>query len=100
MAEIEEFPHASVLQLLTGHFHETSCYRTHRRDGVGDWLLIHTISGAGRFGHSGGDLIAGAGDWVLIRPRTLHDYAVAPSSESWELLWAHFQPRSGWLPWL
>lgn len=68
--------------------------------GVDDWLLIYTISGSGRFGHSGGDLFTSIGDLVLIRPGTLHDYAVAPSAKSWELLWAHFQPRPEWLPWL
>ena len=48
----------------------------------------------------GGELIARPGDWVLIRPGTLHDYAVAASETRWELLWAHFQPRPDWLPWL
>ncbi|HEV2514389.1 MAG TPA: helix-turn-helix domain-containing protein [Devosia sp.] len=100
MAKLDTPRHERVLQLLTGHYHETSGYRTYREHGVDDWLLIHTISGAGRFGHAGGELIAGAGDWVLIRPATLHDYAVAPSEKHWELLWVHFQPRPDWLPWL
>lgn len=100
MVEIDRFTHRPVLQLLTGHFHEISGYRAHRPRGVDDWLLIHTIAGAGRFGHPGGELITGSGDWVLIRPGTLHDYAVAASGTSWELLWAHFQPRPDWLPWL
>lgn len=100
MARPRELTHTPVRQLLTGHFHETSGYRVYRPDGVGDWLLIHTTTGAGRFGHGGGDLIAGRGDWVLIRPGTLHDYAVAPSAEAWELLWVHFHPRAHWLEWL
>lgn len=58
MAQPQQFAHTPVLQLLTGHFHETSGYRVLRPDGVGDWLLIHTIAGAGRFGHAGGDLIS------------------------------------------
>jgi AraC family transcriptional regulator of arabinose operon len=100
MSEIEEALYTPSLQLLSGHFHETSGYRIWRPNGVDDWLLIHTISGGGRFGHAGGDLIAETGDWVLIRPGTLHDYAVAPSASSWELLWAHFHPRPDWLAWL
>jgi AraC family transcriptional regulator of arabinose operon len=100
MAKLETPRHERVRQLLTGHYHETSGYRTYREHGVDDWLLIHTISGAGRFGHAGGDLVAGRGDWVLIRPTTRHDYAVAPSEKHWELLWAHFQPRPDWLQWL
>lgn len=100
MIENDAHPHLPVLQLFTGHFYETSGYRAYRPRGGGDWLLIHTISGAGRFGHAGGDLIVGPGDWVMIRPGTLHDYAVAPSDKHWELLWAHFQPRPDWLAWL
>lgn len=100
MAEIDAYRHRPVLQLLTGHFHETSGYRAYRPRGVDDWLLIHTIVGTGRFGHPGGELLARPGDWVLIRPGTLHDYAVAASDTSWELLWAHFQPRADWLTWL
>jgi len=100
MHQSQEFAHSPVLKLLTGHFREESGYRVYRPDGVGDWLLIYTIAGAGRFGHHGGDLVAIAGDWVLIRPGTLHDYAVAPSATGWELLWVHFQPRAHWLEWL
>ena len=33
------------IELLAGHFHEGSSYRIVRRDGVGDWLLIATVSG-------------------------------------------------------
>jgi|SRR5215217_324686 len=96
MAELPEAPHKDVHSLLTGHFHETSGYRAVRRQGVGDWLLIHTISGRGRIGHAGGDLMVEAADWVLLRPGTPHDYGVEPELQHWELLWAHFQPRSDW----
>jgi len=100
MADLPEAPHKAVRSLLTGHFHETSGYRAVRRQGVGDWLLIHTISGRGRVGHAGGDLMVQAGDWVLLRPGTPHDYGVEPELQRWELLWAHFQPRSDWFAWL
>jgi AraC family transcriptional regulator of arabinose operon len=100
MIKPHQLAHTPVLGLLTGHYHETSGYRVLRPDGVGDWLLIHTIAGAGRFGHAGGELISGPRDWVLIRPGTLHDYAVAPAAASWELLWVHFHPRAHWLEWL
>ncbi len=100
MAGREKYRPTPVARLLTGHFHETSGYRAYRREGVDDWLLVHTRAGQGRFGHAGGDLIAGPDDWVLIRPGTLHDYAVAPEASTWELLWAHFHPRSEWLAWL
>ena len=100
MARIADVDYSPALELFTGHYHEGSGYRIVRRDGVGDWLLIATINGKGRFGYDGGELITVAGDWVLIRPGTLHDYGVEPSLKRWELLWAHFQPRAHWLGWL
>ena len=100
MAEDDDDRYSPVLELMTGHFHEGSGYRIVRRDGVGDWLLIATLGGKGRFGHVDGELITDPGDWVLIRPGTLHDYGVEASLKEWELLWAHFQPRAHWLPWL
>ncbi len=100
MATTSPNSYLPVLELLTGHFHEGSGYRIVRREGVGDWLLIATLSGKGRFGHAGGELITEPGDWVMIRPGTFHDYGVEASLRQWELLWVHFQPRAHWLPWL
>lgn len=98
MSDAQETPYRPLLQLLTGHFHETSGYRAYRKNGVADWLLIHTLSGRGRFEHAKGTLIAMPGDWVLLRPGTLHDYGVEAELQNWELAWAHFQPRKDWLP--
>lgn len=98
MAEPTDTPHQAVLSLLTGHFRETSGYRAIRRNGVGDWLLIQTIGGRGRFGYPGGELLAEPADWVLLRPGTPHDYGVEPMLQRWDLVWAHFQPRADWLP--
>ncbi|MGV3577199.1 MAG: helix-turn-helix domain-containing protein [Devosia sp.] len=100
MSEIAENPYQATRRLLTGHFHETSGYRAVRRRGVGDWLLVHTTGGRGRFGYAGGELIVEAGDWVLLRPGTPHDYGVEAELERWELVWAHFQPRADWAEWL
>lgn len=100
MAKVAAARLPSVLELLTGHYHEGSGYRIVRREGVGDWLLIATLGGKGRFGHAGGELVTAPGDWVLIRPGTPHDYGVEASLKQWELLWVHFQPRAHWLAWL
>ncbi len=97
----EKTPHPTVADLVTGHFHETRGYRTWRERGTQDWLLILTLDGAGRFGHGAdGESLMGAGDVVLLRPGTRHDYGIAPSKGTWEILWAHFQPRPAWLDWL
>jgi AraC family transcriptional regulator of arabinose operon len=100
MAKAAATNRPSVLELITGHYHEGSGYRIVRREGVGDWLLIATLSGKGRFGHASGELVVEPGEWVLIRPGTPHDYGVEASLKQWELLWVHFQPRAHWLPWL
>ena len=100
MAHHADTPYQATKSLLTGHFHEQSGYRATRRQGSGDWLLILTLGGQGRFGHAGGDLLATPGDWVLLRPGTPHDYGVEPQQQRWELLWAHFQPRADWFAWL
>jgi len=88
--------HPEVLHLVTGHFHEAAGYETWRARGTGDWLLIATLSGGGRFGHAGGEFTTGPGDLTLFRPGTRHDYGVAPSLGRWELLWTHFHPRPDW----
>ncbi len=86
--------------LVTGHFHKGPRYTTYREHGTRDWLLVHTLSGHGRFGHAAGEFITQPGDLVLVRPGVLHDYGTARGHRHWEPLWAHFIPRPGWLPWL
>lgn len=97
MSQFDVTPYSPTDRLLTGHFHETSGYRAFRPDGVADWLLVYTIAGSGRFGHADGDLLTSAGDWVLLKPSTRHDYGVPNGANAWELLWAHFEPRAEWL---
>jgi AraC family transcriptional regulator, arabinose operon regulatory protein len=93
-----ETPLIAYRRLLTGHFRQGSGYKTWRSQGTRDWLLIYTVGGAGRFGFRDGEFVSRGGDVVLIAPGALHDYGVV--STRWELLWAHFQPRSHWLEWL
>ncbi len=80
--------------LLAGHYVRGQGYVRRRPGGTDDWLLVMTLSGEGQFG---GDLAVENPSLVLIAPGTTHDYGIGPSAESWELLWAHFQPPSNWL---
>lgn len=91
---------ATVDQLITGHFVERERYAVWRQKGTYDWLLILTLAGAGRFGYPGGDFIATAGELVLLRPHTRHDYSLEPHHRHWELLWVHFFPVIEWQRWL
>ncbi|WP_189070228.1 helix-turn-helix domain-containing protein [Deinococcus radiotolerans] len=93
-------PFPPFLNVAPNHELKTSGYYAWREHGTNDWLLKFTISGRGRIGHAGGELITEAGDCVLFRPGTRHDYGVERSLERWEVTWAHFRPRPEWLDWL
>src|SRR5579872_2159591 len=85
-----------VSQLITGYDRPGSVVWTYREYGTTDWLLIYTLSGQGRFGFEGGQVIAQAGEMVLLRPRTRHDYGAESTPGQWERLWTHFHPLPHW----
>ncbi len=89
-----------VSNLVTGHFKEVTGYSSWRPHGTRDWLIILTLGGHGRFGHSKGEIVTSTNDLVLMKPDTPHDYGVANGHPKWELVWAHFTPRPDWTPWL
>ena len=93
-------PYKEIAALVTGHFKEVTGYSSWRPHGTRDWLLILTLAGHGRFGTGKGDVVANANELVLIKPNSPHDYGVASGHAKWELIWAHFTPRTEWLDWL
>lgn len=93
-----ESRHPVVHRVAGGHLYVESGYTTYRRRGTTDWLLIHTVSGAGRLAGRDGEIRTAPGDATLQAPRTLHDYGTAPDADHWEIVFAHFHPRSEWLP--
>jgi AraC family transcriptional regulator of arabinose operon len=93
-------PHDRTTTLVTGHFKQGADYCAWRPTGTDDWLLIYTLGGLGRFGYSGGEIIARPGDLVLLRPGTFHDYGVESTLKKWDLLWVHFHPRPECIDWL
>ena len=84
-----------VLTISAGHFQESVGYFTSRSRGASSWLLIYTVSGSGRFGVPGRSFVSQPGEACLLAPRVPHEYGTADLG-SWELLWAHFQPRPHW----
>ncbi len=100
MPNRRESPHPPFFpfsQIAPRHHIKRRGYSTWRQHGTEDWLLNHTIDGKGRFGFNGGEIIVEAGDALLVRPGTLHDYGVEPTLEYWNIVWTHFRPRPGWL---
>ena len=94
-----EAPDPTFNRLMAGRFDEGASYRTWRTHGTDDWLLIHTEDGQGRFGvpDGSGELLSQPGDALLIRPGIRHDYGTGPAGR-WVLQFAHFHPRTDWLP--
>jgi AraC family transcriptional regulator of arabinose operon len=87
-----------VNRLLAGAFTEGPGYSIWRSRGTSDWLVINTVEGLGRFGLPDGSSIqSSAGDLILLRPGTRHDYGTAARCQSWTLQFAHFRPRPDWL---
>jgi AraC family transcriptional regulator of arabinose operon len=89
-----------VPRLVTGHTRDSRGDEVWDEHGHADWLLVYTLSGRGRFGHAYGEILCLAGDVVLIRPHTMHDYGAVPPPADWETVWAYFHPRPEWYPWL
>jgi AraC family transcriptional regulator, arabinose operon regulatory protein len=95
--------YGSAAPIVTGDLLGGARYGVWRTRGTRDYLLMYTRSGRGRIGLGGGrEQFLEAGQVVLLRPGTLHDYGTARGGESahWNLLWAHFLPRPHWLDWL
>jgi AraC family transcriptional regulator, arabinose operon regulatory protein len=91
-----ETPQSEFRHLVAGHFHAERGYFAYRSRGTKDWLLVHTLSGCGRFGFTHGETTAQPRDIVLLPPGTLHDYGIHPDHHAWELQWVHFHPRPHW----
>lgn len=89
-----------IAPLIPGSFQGRAIQHTFRPDGTQDWLLIYTLAGSGLYRFAGGEYRSRAGDITLYRPGCFHDYQFSPQAQKWDLLWAHFQPRSEWLNWL
>lgn len=87
-----------VNRVNAGSLNETVGYHTWRTRGTTDWMLFHTTQGLGRFGTDGPDVLTGPRETVLIRPGTRHDYGVEATRQRWAFLYAHFHPRTEWLP--
>ncbi|MEE1617732.1 helix-turn-helix domain-containing protein [Brachybacterium sp. J153] len=93
-----EFPIPEVGRVVAGELAQEADYRVLRSRGTPDWLLLHTVSGAGLVhGADGSRLRTVPGQAVLLRPGTLQDYGTDPATGTWRLLYAHVHPPATWL---
>jgi len=84
-------------RVLAGHV--TPCYRREilRPEGTRDWMLAFTLKGRAFFKQPAARVEVGAGDVLLAEPGAYMHYAPARDTGGWDCLWAHFNPRPGWL---
>ncbi len=88
-----------IIHLGPDRIQQRKGYFAWRPNGTNDWLFKVTLDGKGRFGIPNGEIIVSNGDLVLLRPNTPHDYGVESTLNFWDIAWAHFRPRPGWLSW-
>lgn len=94
-------PHVKADPLVCGEFHrQDRSYTNWRPRGSGDWLLIHTLAGAGRIATKAGTVRLDAGKVILYPPEALQDYATDSEAGDWSLRWVHFAAKPQWQPWL
>ncbi|MGB8353188.1 MAG: helix-turn-helix domain-containing protein [Chthoniobacteraceae bacterium] len=86
--------------LVTGRQESTRSLFAKRPDGMADWILIYTEGGRSYYRSAGVEFFARAGDVILIRPGTPHEYGLDESHGYWKDTWTHFLPRPDCLEWL
>lgn len=83
-----------------GEFDQGPMYRTIRKSGTPNFLLILTRRGSGRvFSETGNFLDTRTGDILLFEPGAYHNYGTSPDPGGWSLAWSHFVPPSDWDYW-
>ena len=90
-------PIAPGRSLVTGWIDGGDSFASMRPRGSSDWQMIATVTGAGYIRQRGSELVARAGDLILLRAGAPHDYGTAPGSLRWRYLWCHFHPRDDWI---
>ena len=87
--------------LMADRYRGRKIRHTFRVHGAEDWLLIYTVGGSGLYRSAAGTgFRSGPGDVTIYRPHLYQDYQFCPQAGGWDLLWAHFLPRSEWRTWL
>ena len=96
----KETPWIPSPDLCSDYFEEDASYTNWRPRGGGDYLMIYTEAGAGRFVTAKGTVIAKKGEAVLYSPHELQDYSTDGKRGFWNLSWVHFLPKPHWQIWL
>ncbi len=95
----QETPYPAGMALLTGHERRDVnwCWRPR---GTSIPLLIHTRSGEAVVRVNDVEHPLTTGDTVVWDAGAAQDFGCCRSTRPWEIIWAHFPPRSHWYDWL
>lgn len=83
-----------------GCFDQGPGYAVDRPRGADSWLFTWTTGGRGRLAQGASQVVAGAGDLVVLGPGVAHRYTVEPGAGHWAFWWVHCQARAAWSGWL
>jgi AraC family transcriptional regulator of arabinose operon len=86
--------------LAPGSLLGSTLRHTFRPLGSKDWLVIYTLGGSGLYRFPGGDHVTRPHDVTVFRPGVFQDYQINPEVGKWDVLYAHFFPKTDWMPWL
>lgn len=89
----KDYPELPFATVFGGNFDEDDTYRTHRVNGMSDWLIVYTLGGEGYFRTHSGEKRCGIGSIALLRAGVPHEYGTV-IGKRWNFLWAHFHKLS------
>jgi AraC family transcriptional regulator of arabinose operon len=71
--------------VIAGCDRQTLGYRIRREHGTPNWLILYTVSGAGRFDRTQ----CPQDSFLMVRPGVAQDYGIGSGADHWEQLWVH-----------
>ena len=89
-----DIPRMPTLIVRGGEMRQGRDYHNRRSLGSGDWLLIYTMGGSGRFMTRKGVLKTRPGDVALYAPDDYQEYSTDEEPGEWHLLWTHFPAQT------
>ncbi|WP_269543191.1 helix-turn-helix domain-containing protein [Cerasicoccus fimbriatus] len=93
--------HTNIQLIGPGAMERGTGYTTWRPEGSGDWLLIYSRSGRGYCEtHDGRRILLNPGSVALWELGAYQSYGTDAAHGTWNIIWAHFNPRAHWRPWL
>lgn len=89
LSSFQKYPEPG--RLIAGHFLMNDAYRTWRKEGIQDWIILFTLTGEGYACAGSEKAVCRPAHVTLFKPHEPHEYGTVKGKE-WEFIWAHFGP--------